>query len=296
MAQSGTMPSLLPQVQEFVDTRRRMLIDGTWGEAASGKTFPVYDPATEAIITHTAEGEAEDIDRAVRAARQAFDEGPWRKVTPSERGRMLWRLGDLIESHAEGFAQLESLNNGKPLKIARVADIPLAVDMFRYMAGWATKVEGHTIPISALPAPQAQFLAYTRHEPISVVGQIIPWNFPLLMAVWKPAPAPNPPSWSIPSLRCTSCRKKSSLVEKARQRGMDAEEANVVAKVTLYHEFLQMPYPTPHNGQRHASSCYRMNTPLSPIADGSTSTIYPRQSFLRQRRGACAHGLAHSHC
>src|SRR5688572_6342713 len=108
MAQSSTMPSLIPPVQEFVNTPRRLLIDGSWVEAASGKTFPVYDPATEEIIAHVAEGGAEDIDRAVRAARQAFDEGPWRQVTPSERGRMLWRLGDLIESHAEEFAQLES--------------------------------------------------------------------------------------------------------------------------------------------------------------------------------------------
>src|SRR5215510_11191975 len=189
MAQSSTMPSVAPEVQAFVSTPRRMLIDGSWVEAASGKAFSVYDPATEEIIAHVAEGEVEDIDRAVRAARQAFDQGPWRKVTPSERGRMLWRLGDLLESHAEEFAQLESLDNGKPLKIARIDDVPLAVDMFRYMAGWATKIEGHTIPISALPAPQANFLAYTRHEPIGVVAQIIPWNFPLLMAAWKLAPA-----------------------------------------------------------------------------------------------------------
>jgi phenylacetaldehyde dehydrogenase len=154
MAQSSTMPSVAPEVQAFVSTTRRMLIDGSWVEAASGKAFPVYDPAIEAIIAHVAEGEAEDIDRAVRAARRAFDAGPWRKVMPSERGRMLWRLGDLLESHAEEFAQLESLDNGKPLTIARIADGPLAVDMFRYMAGWATKIEGHMIPISALwPRP-----------------------------------------------------------------------------------------------------------------------------------------------
>ena len=189
MVQSSTMPSLAPEVQAFVRTPRRMLIDGAWVEATSGKTFPVYDPATEEVIAHVAEGEAADIDRAVRAARQAFDSGPWRKITPSERGRMLWRLGDLLESHAEELAQLESLDNGKPLKVARMADVPMAVDMFRYMAGWATKIEGHTIPISAAPAPQVNFLAYTRHEPIGVVGQIIPWNFPLLMAAWKLAPA-----------------------------------------------------------------------------------------------------------
>src|SRR5499426_2102929 len=189
MAQAATLAMVDPKVAEFVTGSRRMLIDGAWVEAASGKTFPVYDPATEEVIAQVAEGDAEDIARAVLAARRAFDTGPWRKVTPSERGRMLWRLADLLEAHLEAFAQLEALDNGKPLKIARVADVPLAVDMFRYMAGWATKIEGHTIPISALPAPQANFLAYTRHEPIGVVGQIIPWNFPLLMAAWKLAPA-----------------------------------------------------------------------------------------------------------
>src|SRR5215475_13872406 len=189
MAQAATLAMVDPKVAEFVTGSRRMLIDGAWVEAASGKTFPVYDPATEEVIAHVAEGDSADIERAVRAARRAFDAGPWRKVTPSERGRMLWRLADLLEARLEEFAQLEALDNGKPLKVARVADVPLAVDMFRYMAGWATKIEGNTIPISVLPAPGANFFAYTRHEPIGVVGQIIPWNFPLLMAAWKLAPA-----------------------------------------------------------------------------------------------------------
>src|SRR5262247_294382 len=189
MAQAATLAMVDPKVAEFVTGSRRMLIDGAWVEAASGKTFPVYDPATEEVIAHVAKGDSADIERAVRAARRAFDVGPWRKVTPSERGRMLWRLADLLEARLEEFAQLEALDNGKPLKVARVADVPLAVDMFRYMAGWATKIEGNTIPISVLPAPGANFFAYTRHEPIGVVGQIIPWNFPLLMVAWKLAPA-----------------------------------------------------------------------------------------------------------
>ncbi len=188
MAQATTLALVDPKVAEFVTGSRRMLIDDAWVEAASGKTFPVYDPATEEVIAHVAEGDAADVERAVRAARQAFEGGPWRKVTPSERGRMLWRLADLLEAHLEEFAQLEALDNGKPLKVARVADVPLAVDMFRYMAGWATKIEGNTIPISVLPAPGANFFAYTRHEPIGVVAQIIPWNFPLLMVAWKLAP------------------------------------------------------------------------------------------------------------
>src|SRR5467141_691258 len=186
MAQATTLAMVDPKVAEFVTGPRRMLIDGAWVEAASGKTFPVYDPATEEVIAQVAEGDIEDVERAVRAARRAFDAGPWRKVTPSERGRMLWRLGDLLEARLEEFAQLEALDNGKPLKVARVADVPLAVDMFRYMAGWATKIEGQTLSTSQLGS---DYFAYTLREPIGVVGQIIPWNFPLLMAAWKLGPA-----------------------------------------------------------------------------------------------------------
>jgi phenylacetaldehyde dehydrogenase len=184
MAVSDTAIQIAPEVKQFVGETRKMLIDGKWVEAASGKTFPVYNPATGEVMAHVAEGDKEDIHRAVVAARRAFDSGPWRKMTPSERGRLIIKLAELIEGHSEEFAQLESLDNGKPLTIARVADIPLSVDMFRYMAGWATKIEGNTIPISA-----GNYFAYTLREPIGVVGQIIPWNFPLLMAAWKLAPA-----------------------------------------------------------------------------------------------------------
>jgi phenylacetaldehyde dehydrogenase len=170
--------------RDFVGTTRRLLIDGQWVEAASGKTFLTTDPATEQEITHVAHGEAEDIDRAVAAARRAFEEGPWRTITPSARGQIIWRLADLLEKHADEFAELEALDNGKPLSVARTADIPLAVDLFRYMAGWATKIEGNTIPISV-----PNTFAYTLMEPVGVVGQIIPWNFPLLMAAWKLGPA-----------------------------------------------------------------------------------------------------------
>ncbi|HXZ04103.1 MAG TPA: aldehyde dehydrogenase family protein [Ktedonobacteraceae bacterium] len=185
MAVSDAEIKIAPEVNQFIGSPRKMLIDGKWVDAASGKTFPVYNPATGEIIAQVAEGDKEDIERAVRAARKAFDGGPWRKMTPSQRGRLINKLGDLLEEHSEEFAQLESLDNGKPLTVARVADIPLSVDMFRYMAGWATKIEGNTIPIS-MPG---QYFAYTLREPIGVVGQIIPWNFPLLMAAWKLGPA-----------------------------------------------------------------------------------------------------------
>jgi phenylacetaldehyde dehydrogenase len=179
-------PQIHPQVAEFIDKPRKMLINGKWVNSASGKTFPSYNPATGEVLAQVAEGDREDIEQAVRAARKAFDDGPWRRMTVSERGRLIWKLADLLDEHAEEFAYIESLDNGKPLKIAKVADVPLAADMFRYMAGWATKIEGNTIPISAGGGP---FFAYTLREPIGVVGQIIPWNFPLLMAAWKLGPA-----------------------------------------------------------------------------------------------------------
>lgn len=166
-----------------------MLIGGRWIGAASGETFATVDPATGDEICHVPAGDSADINAAVKAARSAFDTGPWRRMSASERGRCLWRLADLLESHLGEFAALESLDNGKPLAVARVADVPLAVDLFRYMAGWATKIGGATFPISVPYAPGAQFFAYTQREPIGVAGQIIPWNFPLLMAAWKLGPA-----------------------------------------------------------------------------------------------------------
>ncbi|MBM4265434.1 MAG: aldehyde dehydrogenase family protein [Deltaproteobacteria bacterium] len=172
--------SLTPSVTEFIAARRKMLIDGKWVEAASGKTFTTVNPATEEVLAEVPAGDKEDVDRAVRAARRAFESGPWRRMTASERGRALWKLADLIEARTEEFAQLETLDNGKPLTVARAADIPLVVDHFRYYAGWATKVEGETIPVS-VPG----MFTYTLREPVGVVGQIIPWNFPLLMAAWK---------------------------------------------------------------------------------------------------------------
>ncbi|NMG18046.1 aldehyde dehydrogenase family protein [Brasilonema bromeliae] len=176
---------LSDQVSRFLTQPLKLLIGGKWVESASGQTFPVYNPATGQVIAHAASGESEDINRAVQAAREAFENGPWSKLTVSERGRLIWKLADLIEANLEEFAELESLDNGKPISVARVADVPGAVDLFRYMAGWATKIEGNTIPISA----GTQYFAYTVREPVGVVGQIIPWNFPLLMAAWKLGPA-----------------------------------------------------------------------------------------------------------
>ena len=175
-------------VEEFIGKPRRMFINNQFVPSASGKTFPTYNPATGEIMAQVAEGDREDIDRAVKAARKAFETPVWADMSPSQRGRLIWKLADLLEARTEEFAQIESLDNGKPLAIARVADVPLAVDLFRYMAGWATKIEGNSIPISA-GTKRIQYFAYTRREPVGVVGQIIPWNFPLLMAAWKLGPA-----------------------------------------------------------------------------------------------------------
>jgi len=176
-------------VEQFTATPRQLFINGQWTDAASGKTFETPNPATGAALANVAEGDAEDIDRAVQAARKAFDDGPWSRMTPSERGRIIWRIGDLILEHAEELAQLESLDNGKPYAVALAADVPLAADLFHYMAGWATKIEGNSINISVPYMPGANFHSYTLREPVGVVGQIIPWNFPLLMAAWKLGPA-----------------------------------------------------------------------------------------------------------
>jgi len=176
-------------VEQFTATPRQLFINGQWAEAASGKTFETPNPATGDTLARVAEGDAEDIDRAVKAARTAFDDGPWGRITPSERGRIIWRIGDLILEHAEELAQLESLDNGKPYAVALAADIPLAADLFHYMAGWATKIEGNSLNISVPYMPGANFHSYTLREPVGVVGQIIPWNFPLLMAAWKRGPA-----------------------------------------------------------------------------------------------------------
>jgi phenylacetaldehyde dehydrogenase len=185
MATIAIDPRVSHSTADFVASSHKMYIDGRFVPAASGKTFPVYNPATCEVITHVPEAESEDVNRAVAAARRAFDEGPWPRLSPSERGRILWRVAELLEKHNDEFAELESLDNGKPFSVARIADVPLSADMFRYMAGWTTKITGRTFPISF----PGDFHSYTLREPIGVVAQIIPWNFPLLMAAWKVAPA-----------------------------------------------------------------------------------------------------------
>jgi aldehyde dehydrogenase (NAD+) len=161
----------------------KLLIGNKWVDSLSGKTFPTINPATGEVITQVAEADAADVDKAVGAARAAFEKGPWRKMTASQRGLLLYRLGDLIEKNIEELAQLESLDNGKPYQVALAADLPLTIACYRYYAGWADKIQGKTIPV------QGRYFCYTKHEPVGVVAQIIPWNFPLLMQAWKLGPA-----------------------------------------------------------------------------------------------------------
>jgi aldehyde dehydrogenase (NAD+) len=161
-----------------------MLIGGEWVEAASGKTFPTIDPASGEEIAQVPYAEAEDVARAVHAAREAFENGPWRrKLSAAKRANLIYQIAEVVSANAEELAQIESLDNGKPVASAR-GDIAASVSHLRYFAGWPTKIEGETIPVSA-----RDVLCYTLREPVGVCAQIVPWNYPLLMAIWKVAPA-----------------------------------------------------------------------------------------------------------
>lgn len=160
----------------------RLLIDGQWVDAAEGKTFETYNPATGEVIARVAEGTAVDIDRAVKAARKALESGPWPRMDAPDRGRLLYKLADLVEKNAEELAVLESYNSGKTINDSR-GDVQGVCNTLRYYAGWADKIEGKTVPV------RGPFLSYTLRQPVGVVGQIIPWNFPLLMLAWKWGPA-----------------------------------------------------------------------------------------------------------
>ncbi|MEH7482648.1 aldehyde dehydrogenase family protein [Neobacillus drentensis] len=167
------------KVEKFLNGKKKLFINGEFVESTSQKTFDTYNPATGEVLASVYEAGVEDIDLAVKAARKAFDEGPWAKMSASNRSRLMYKLADLMEENCEELAQLETLDNGKPIRETTNADIPLAIEHMRYYAGWSTKIVGQTIPVNG------PFLNYTRHEAVGVVGQIIPWNFPLLMAMWK---------------------------------------------------------------------------------------------------------------
>jgi aldehyde dehydrogenase (NAD+) len=160
----------------------QLLIDGKFVNSASGKTFDTFNPATEEKIISIQEADVADVNMAVAAARKAFDEGPWRRMAAYERGQLMFKLADLMEKNYDELCALEAIDNGKPFSFAAAADIPLSIKVMRYYAGWADKIQGKTFPV------QGPFHGYTRPEPVGVCGQIIPWNFPLLMAIWKLGP------------------------------------------------------------------------------------------------------------
>jgi aldehyde dehydrogenase (NAD+) len=168
--------------KDFLAKPKKLLIDGKFVDSASGKTFETLNPATEEVLAKVPEGGKEDVDKAVKAARRALD-GPWGKMPTNQRARLIYKLADLVEKHADELAQLETLDNGKPISESRYVDVAQTVETYRYYAGWATKLEGETINANS------NFFTYTLREPVGVVGQIIPWNFPMLMQAWKWGPA-----------------------------------------------------------------------------------------------------------
>jgi betaine-aldehyde dehydrogenase len=170
------------QTAEATTRKYQLFIDGQWVDAESGKTFSTPNPSTGAALAEIAEADKPDIDKAVAAARRAF-EGKWSKVSARDRGRLLYKLAQLVEQKAKELAELETQDNGKPIRESMYVDLPQVAENFEYFAGWATKIEGQTIPVPG------NMFNYTLREPVGVCGQIIPWNFPLLMAAWKLAPA-----------------------------------------------------------------------------------------------------------
>ena len=185
----ATQPKPSTVVASFLRRSPRLLIGGEWVESESSTHIPVTDPATGLEIASVADANSADVDKAVAAAREAFEKGAWPTMQPAAREALLWRLADLIDTHADELAELESIDNGKTKFMASVVDVPGARNYFRYMAGWATKIEGSTIDVSVGAPPGGRVHAYTRREPVGVVAQIIPWNFPLVMAAWKLGPA-----------------------------------------------------------------------------------------------------------
>jgi phenylacetaldehyde dehydrogenase len=185
----ASQPAPSAGIAAFLRRPERLLIGGEWVDSESGVSIPVIDPATGREIARIADGNRADVDKAVAAARAAFERGAWPQMLPAQREALLWRLADLIDKNADELAELESIDNGKTRFMASVVDVPGARNYFRYMAGWATKIEGSTIDVSIGAPEGGRINAYTRREPVGVVAQIIPWNFPLVMAAWKLGPA-----------------------------------------------------------------------------------------------------------
>ncbi|WP_018717420.1 aldehyde dehydrogenase family protein [Arhodomonas aquaeolei] len=187
--QQSVFAGVSAAARAFVEREHGHYIGGEWVGASGGERLPVHDPATGTVMTRVAGGQGADVDRAVSAARHAFEDAEWSRMRPVDRERLLFRLADAIEAHADELAEIESLDQGKAVGMARNLDLTMAVDFVRYMAGWATKIDGRSVQPSVPYLPDQQFTGWTRKEPVGVVGAIVPWNFPVLMAVWKLAPA-----------------------------------------------------------------------------------------------------------
>jgi len=185
---ANDLSKISPSNSGFLKNPKRLLIDGEWVEAVTGRTFEVYDPSSGDKVATVAAGDKADVDRAVSAARRAMEDSEWSRMKPVERERLLHRLADLIERDADNLAELEAIDNGKSVVIARHVDIKHAIEVWRYMAGWPTKLHGETLPVSGSLVPQ-EYTAFSLREPVGVVGAVIAWNFPFLLATWKAAPA-----------------------------------------------------------------------------------------------------------
>lgn len=218
---------LSASVRQFISRAQKLYIDGQWVDAASGKTFATVDPATEQVICQVAEADKEDVDRAVKAATHAFYDSEWSRMIPAVREALLLKWADLVERDSDMLAELESLDNGKLVMYAKMVDVPATVGLIRYYAGWATKIHGKTTSVS-IGIPNTEFHAYTLRQPVGVVGQIIPWNFPMIMAALKLAPAL--------ACGCTSVLKPAEqtplsairLVELAEQAGIPKGVINLL--------------------------------------------------------------------
>lgn len=188
-ALANDLSGISPANAAFLGRSHGLLIDGAWVGAASGKTFEVRDPSSDHVVANVAQGEAADVDRAVAAARRAFEDSEWSRMKPVDRERLMHRMADLIERHADELAELEAIDNGKSVVMARHVDLKLAIEVWRYMAGWPTKLEGQVLPVSGTLVPGQEYAAFSVREPVGVVGAIIAWNFPFLLATWKISPA-----------------------------------------------------------------------------------------------------------
>ncbi len=174
--------------RSFLEKEHKLLINGQWVAPISNQKAPVFDPSSDEVIAHISYGDGADVDLAVAAAREAFEKGPWATMAPQQREQLMWRLADLIDQHAEDMGQIETVDNGMPVFVATNLNVRGAAGVLRYMAGWASKIHGKTSNIVA-PFPNTEFTGYTLKEPVGVVGAIVPWNVPLMLTIWKLAPA-----------------------------------------------------------------------------------------------------------